>query len=270
MQINRTVIDQMEREVTFSFPPKRIISLVPSQTELLFDLGLKAEVIGITKFCVHPNEWFKTKTRIGGTKKFHFDKIAELKPDLLIGNKEENEQEQIEELARLYPVWMSDIKSLDDALEMMVSIGDITDKREEAQQQVQLIKNEYSKFEKNFTKLNNTVAYFIWKDPWMLAGGDTFINYLLEEILGFNNLAKELNGRYPKTNLEELVKLNPEYVLLSSEPFPFKEAHIKELKNSLPESHILLVDGELFSWYGSRLKYSFDYFMKLFSTNSHR
>src|ERR1700741_1030662 len=115
--------DQMNREIELKGSPKRIISLVPSQTELLWHLGLREELVGITKFCVHPEEMFHTKPRVGGTKKFDLKKIAELKPDLIIGNKEENEQVQIEELMKQYPVWMSDITNLDQALDMISRVG---------------------------------------------------------------------------------------------------------------------------------------------------
>src|SRR5688500_11346244 len=99
-------IDQLGRNITLKGEPSRIISLVPSQTELLFDLGLGEHVVGITKFCVHPKEWFRSKTRVGGTKKLDIEKIRSLNPDLIIGNKEENEKEQIEELIKEFPVWM--------------------------------------------------------------------------------------------------------------------------------------------------------------------
>ena len=121
----KSVTDQMQREIKIPNSPQRIISLVPSQTELLFYLGLEKEVVGITKFCVHPREQFKSKTRVGGTKKYHFDRIKKLQPDLIIGNKEENDQTQIEQLAKEYPVWMSDIISFEDALDMIERIGKI-------------------------------------------------------------------------------------------------------------------------------------------------
>jgi ABC-type Fe3+-hydroxamate transport system substrate-binding protein len=116
-------IDQMGRKVELPDVPKRIISIVPSQTELLVDLGLAEELIGITKFCIHPKEIFRTKTRIGGTKMLNIEKIKKLKPDLIIGNKEENQQEQVEELMKHFPVWMSDISNLEESLDMIVKIG---------------------------------------------------------------------------------------------------------------------------------------------------
>src|ERR1700741_3198050 len=107
-------IDQTGRKISIPQIPQRIISLVPSQTELLFDLGLDKEVVGITKFCVHPPEWFQTKTRVGGTKQLKIDLIKQLQPDLIIANKEENVKEQIEELEKHFPVWISDVNNLED------------------------------------------------------------------------------------------------------------------------------------------------------------
>ena len=104
-------IDQTGQIVFIKDGPQRIISLVPSQTELLADLGLDQEVIGITKFCVHPNHWLKTKTRVGGTKQLDIELIRSLKPDLIIGNKEENVREQVEELRTEFPTWISDVNS---------------------------------------------------------------------------------------------------------------------------------------------------------------
>jgi ABC-type Fe3+-hydroxamate transport system substrate-binding protein len=112
MDFPATFTDQMGHTISLAQSPQRIVSLVPSQTELLYDLGLDEETVGITKFCIHPEEWFRTKTRIGGTKQFHFDKIDALKPDLILGNKEENEELQIRRLQESYPVWMSDIHNL--------------------------------------------------------------------------------------------------------------------------------------------------------------
>ena len=128
------IVDMTGRRIHLPPIPQRIISLVPSQTELLYDLGLQDRVVGITKFCVHPNIWFRTKTRVGGTKQLHPKIINDLHPDLIIANKEENDKEQIEALSQKYPVWISDIKSLQDALCMIESIGQITATASAAQQ----------------------------------------------------------------------------------------------------------------------------------------
>ena len=115
----------MNRTIRLGATPRRIVSLVPSQTELLYDLGLEERVVGITKFCIHPKEWYRSKVRIGGTKNVNFDKVKTLRPDLIIGNKEENFKEDIEALEEIAPVWMSDIFTLDDSLEMINQLGSV-------------------------------------------------------------------------------------------------------------------------------------------------
>jgi ABC-type Fe3+-hydroxamate transport system substrate-binding protein len=228
--------------------PQRIISLVPSQTELLADLGLGDRVVGITKFCIHPEEWRKTKAIVGGTKNFDFDMIRSLNPDLIIGNKEENYQEGIEELQKHFPVWMSDIVTIDDACQMILSIGDISDASEKASALIERIKNEF----KSVVRLEpQSTLYLIWKNPWMGAASGTFIDEMLK-LSGLRNCLKS-KTRYPELTSDEIGQLNPELILLSSEPYPFKEKHMEELQMLCPTSKILLVDGEMFSWYGSRL-----------------
>ena len=249
-------IDQLNRTIFLPNPPKRIVSLVPSQTELLVDLGLRERIVGVTKFCIHPKGLKKEKTVIGGTKNFYFDKIDALNPDLIIGNKEENYQEGIERLAEKYPVWISDIYTLDDAYRMIGRIGELTDTSIKAKEVVSEIKEG---LEKDF-KFKGSAVYLIWKDPFIAVGSNTFIDSLLDKA-GFKNLIPE--SRYPEIDLEQIVNLNPEFLLLSSEPYPFKESNVSFFQDRLPNSRILIVDGELFSWYGSRLKLSGKYFLSL-------
>lgn len=251
----RTFKDQMGRQISVGKLPGRIISLVPSQTELLFDLGLKDEVVGITKFCIHPREMFLSKTKVGGTKKLDLQKIRDLRPDLIIGNKEENDQHQILELMKEFPVWMSDIYDLNDALEMIRAIGGLCGKEETAEKIAMAIKNGFDKISTgSFEGLR--VAYFIWKDPWMLAGKNTFISNILNRA-GLCN-ATELE-RYPELSSDQIAYLKPDLIFLSTEPYPFKDQHIAELKKICPDAKIRLVDGEMFSWYGSRLLHTPDY-----------
>lgn len=255
--------DQLGRKVFLEKIPQRIISLVPSQTELLFDLGLEEEVVGITKFCIHPDNWFHSKTRIGGTKQFDFEKIKSLKPDLIIGNKEENDKEQMEELMKDYNVWMSDIKTLPDACEMIRNIGELVGKKEKAESfacKIELNFLSFDKESKSFPK--KRVAYFIWKNPLMVAGKETFIDQMLHTC-GFENVFSNLENRYPEVTAIDLGMANPELILLSSEPYPFKQKHVEELRVVCPSAKILLVDGELFSWYGTRLLKSPGYFLHL-------
>ncbi|MFT5601633.1 MAG: ABC-type Fe3+-hydroxamate transport system substrate-binding protein [Flavobacteriales bacterium] len=250
--------DQMGKEHYLNAPPKRIISIVPSQTELLFDLNLESEVIGITKFCIHPDKWFKTKERIGGTKNLNIDKIRALKPDLIIGNKEENNLADIEILQKEFTVWMSDIFDLTDALEMIQSIGKMTNRDSLSSTLTSNISTQFESFATN-SNLKKAV-YLIWNNPIMSAGKDTFINEMLP-LAGFENLI--LEERYPELTEEMIISLNPEMLLLSSEPFPFKEKHVIAFKKILPDAQIKIVDGEMFSWYGSRLLKAPEYFNSL-------
>jgi len=250
--------DQLDREIQINHPPQRIISLVPSQTELLFDLGLGSRIVGVTKFCNHPSNKVKHISKIGGTKQLNFDSIKSLKPDLIIGNKEENEQSQIGLLMKHYPVWMSDIVTLDDALQMITGIGDITGTNAEAGDLAGRILQDFAGLEP--CNKNLKIVYLIWKKPYMVAGQNTFINDMLQRC-GFENAIKQ--ERYPQLSASELQHLMPDVVLLSSEPYPFKQKHITEFKNILTESKIRLVDGEMFSWYGSRLLCAIGYFKQL-------
>jgi len=247
--------DQMGRQVDIPFPPQRIVSLVPSQTELLYELGLGDRVVGITKFCVHPAEWFRNKTRVGGTKQLRPDAIAALRPDLIIGNKEENERLQIEQLAGQYPVWMSDVRDLDSALQMIRDVGRITNAEAKASAITQNIQSGFDALAAAVAALPRLrAAYFIWREPWMAAGSDTFIDEMLR-LAGFENVFGHW-PRYPELSLEQLAEAGPDCVLLSSEPYPFKEKHLLEISRLCPNATVRLVDGELFSWYGSRLTHS--------------
>ncbi len=255
-------IDQMQRQVALAGPPQRIVSLVPSQTELLFDLGLEKQIVGITKFCIHPREKCKQKTKVGGTKKFNFETIAALHPDLIIGNKEENYQEGIEQLAQHYPVWMSDIFDLQDAQRMMQEVGKITHTKALANELMQEVQQGFESLEQLATNTKPLrVAYFIWRNPMMGVGSDTFIHEMIQ-CCGWQNVLGETT-RYPEITPEQLQALQPDLILLSSEPYPFKDKHIQEFQALCPGAKILLVDGEMFSWYGSRLRWAPNYFRQL-------
>ncbi|MDI1233880.1 MAG: helical backbone metal receptor [bacterium] len=240
--------DMIGREVVLEKVPERIVSLVPSQTELLYSLGVGVKVVGQTVFCIHPESGFKTTTKVGGTKKIKYDVIEELKPDLIICNKEENTKEIVDTLSKSYPVWVSDIYNLKDNSEMILKLGNIVDRLPQA---LELVKE----IEKNFSYLSTdsskSCLYLIWKGPWIGVASNTFINEMLK-CAGFNNVLSH-KKRYPEIAEEMMQALKPDYVLLSSEPFPFAEKHINELQIIFPHAEIKLVDGEMFSWYGSRL-----------------
>ncbi|MFI5137468.1 MAG: ABC transporter substrate-binding protein [Sphingobacteriales bacterium] len=247
--------DQIGREISLAAPPKRIVSVVPSQTELLFYLGLDQEIVGITKYCIHPADKFKTSAKIGGTKQLDIAGIKALKPDLIIANKEENDQSQIEELMMFCPVWVSDINDLSGAVDMIEKLGVLVNRESAANALSGLIKGRFD----SLTMLQSPlrIAYFIWRKPYLVAGRGTFINNMLQKC-GFTNAFEQ--GRYPEVDAAMIADALPDVVLLSSEPYPFKEKHIAEFKALLPSAVIKVVDGELFSWYGSRLLYAPAYF----------
>jgi ABC-type Fe3+-hydroxamate transport system substrate-binding protein len=250
--------DQLNRKIELPLVPKRIVSAVPSQTELLFYLGLDEEIVGITKFCIHPADKFKTTTKVGGTKQLNIELIKELKPDLIIANKEENDQSQIEALMAVCPVWVSDISNLDEAYDMILKVGGLVDKKGQAQLLVAYIKYQFSQLVAKAFDLK--VAYLIWRKPYMVAGRQTFIDDMLQKC-GWVNIFD--SDRYPEVTPEMLITANPEVVILSSEPYPFNQNHIDEFKTLLPNAQVILVDGEMFSWYGSRLLHSPAYFDQL-------
>lgn len=259
--VQKNFTDQLGREITINFPPKRIISVVPSQTELLFDLGLDQEIIGLTKFCIHPIDKFATRTKVGGTKKLNIDLIKDLKPDLIIGNKEENNQVDIEELATYFPVWMSDIFTLDDAMKTITEVGALVNREPEAGYLNHLISAGFNDLKTLALQnhINKKVAYLIWRKPYMVAGKNTFI----DDILLLNGMTNVVESkRYPEITLEELRNTSCELILLSSEPYPFAEKHIEEIQAAVPNAKVILVDGEMFSWYGSRLVKAVQYFFE--------
>lgn len=254
--------DQLGRTINLPDFPQRIVSVVPSQTELLYYLGLEKQVVGITKFCVHPQEWYRNKTRVGGTKTLHLDKIRSLQPDLIIANKEENDQTQIEELMREFPVWISDINTVEDALAMIYSVGQMTGPHARALRLISFIRMAL----KEIPELPNVpTAYFIWRKPWMTVGHTTYINDLMQHC-GMVNVFADRPSRYPEVTDEDIITANPQLILLSSEPYPFKEKHLVELQALCPQAKVLLVDGEMFSWYGSRMLEASGYLKELVST----
>ncbi|MGK0329035.1 ABC transporter substrate-binding protein [Polaribacter sp.] len=255
--------DQIHTTLEFKNTPKRIICLVPSITELLVDLGLEDSIVGITKFCVHPDTLIKNKTIVGGTKNIKTDVIRNLQPDIILCNKEENTEEIVENCRQITTTHVADIYTIADTLELIHQYGQIFSCQEKAKKITKAIlkeKNNFSEFTK--AKKEKKVAYFIWKKPWMVAANNTFINHLLG-VNNFENVFKN-KERYPEISLEKLNEVDDlDFIFLSSEPYPFKEKHILELKNKFKKTTITLVDGELFSWYGTRLLFAFDYFKKL-------
>lgn len=252
--LSNEYIDQLGRSINLVSTPTRIISLVPSITELLYDLDLFENIVGRTKFCVHPTAALRTIPKIGGTKNVNFDRIAALKPDLIIANKEENDKNQIEQLCQHFPVWISDIANFADAMEMIDQLGNLLDKKIVTDK---IIIDSTALINRIKPKKVIRAAYLIWQKPYMTIGYDTYIHDMLQ-LTGYDNVFGE-QTRYPSFTLVDLKERQPEIILLSSEPFPFKQKHIDELKLTFPDTPIQLVDGEAYSWYGTR-------FLKVFGT----
>ena len=240
------MVDQLYNQVNLKNTPKRVISLVPSLTESICYLGLEEKIVGVTKFCVHPKHIKKQKTIVGGTKSLKLESIKALKPDIIIANKEENNKEDIELLTKSFPVYVSDINSVNDLYNFHEDLGSIFGIEAKTKNLNQEIEKEISKV-KNIFK-GEKVLYLIWESPLMGAASKTFINH----ILNFIGLKNELSSleRYPTV---ETFNLNPDLVFLSSEPFPFTEKHLVKYKGLFENAKVLLVDGEVFSWYGARL-----------------
>jgi len=250
------VQDQLDQILDFEKAPERVVSVVPSQTELLHFMGLDESVIGITKFCVHPNEWYKFKTRVGGTKNLNISKIKNLKPDFVLANQEENTKEDIDAISQICNVYTSSIYNFKDAYKMIEDVGIIFQKKHESLLLIDQLKSDLE--DRQITSSIRS-AYLIWHKPYMTISSNTFIHFLLNHF-GFKNVFAGIgDSRYPEISIEQLIDAKPEIVFLSSEPYPFKNKHVKELKKQLIGANVLLVDGELFSWYGPRLLHTSKY-----------
>jgi ABC-type Fe3+-hydroxamate transport system substrate-binding protein len=260
----KTYTDQIGNVITLHATPVRIVSLVPSQTELLFDLGLEGSIVGITKFCVYPYHLKSTKTIIGGTKKVHVEKIRLLKPDIIIANKEENTEEIVAQMQDIAPVWVSNVITVQDSLDMISEFGKIFSVRTAARQWMDKINYAHAEFKQFMQDVPwQRAAYLIWKEPYMVAGNNTFINEMIK-LNHFSNIYEGREGRYPEVIVQKMrIQGDPEVVLLSSEPYPFKDEDAFELGRHTHHAKTVFVDGEMFSWYGSRMVKAFAYFKQL-------
>jgi ABC-type Fe3+-hydroxamate transport system substrate-binding protein len=246
----KVIKDQMGYSIAVPDRIQRIVCLVPSITELLCHLGLEDRVVGITKFCIHPTSCYTSKVRVGGTKDFDVEAIKLLSPDIIIANKEENQKELLLKLKKYFPVWISDVETTEQALEMIEMLGIIFKKNIEANDLVKKINFNFDRVETIHKDVY--AAYLIWKKPYMSINSNTYIHQVLNKC-GIKNVFSASPSRYPKISEELLQKAKPDIILLSTEPYPFKEKHFAELQEICPNARIFLVDGEMFSWYGSRM-----------------
>lgn len=255
-----TTTDALDRPVTLPTPPQRIVSLVPSQTELLAYLGLDDRVVGITRFCVRPEGWREQKRIVGGTKEVDIERVAELEPDFILANHEENTPEDADALADLAPVYVTDVPTVASALVMIRAIGRLVDRPDAAGRLADTIEGRFDALE-NHSPIRT--AYLIWRDPFMTVGHDTIIHDVMQHG-GFINVFGD-RMRYPEITRDALVDAAPDVLLLSDEPFPFpqKPRFSADLREALADTPIQFVDGERFSWYGPRLLDTPAYLRKL-------
>ena len=259
-----TYTDSINREIEIPNAPQRIISLVPSLTELLHDMSLEPQILGVTKYCVHPIHYRITKTLVGGTKKVKYKEISALNPDFILCSKEENTPEMLAELEKIAPVYVSDVNSFEEALDLIKKLGIILNRRTEANHIIDRINFKYNEFRASIKdKEIIRVAYFIWADPLMVAGSNTFINDMLR-ICKFENGYANKKERYPVIKPKRMhVLANPKLLLFSSEPHDFTDEEVYDVLRSTKKTLTMYVDGEYFAWYGSRLVKAFEHFKQI-------
>ena len=247
----------------------RIISLCPSLTELVFDLGRGDDLVGRTKFCVHPAGRVERIESVGGTKNPKVARIMELAPDLVLLNEEENRREDAEALAAAgVRCHVSFPRDVDETARMVRDIGAVLERPAEAGRIAADIERRAARVRDGARQAPAVrYAYLIWRNPWMVAGGDTFVTAILA-LAGGANVFADRPDRYPTVIPEELTAADPDVVLLSSEPFPFKERHAEELEaaTGLPRDRMQFVDGEYLSWHGSRTPDGVDYAERVVGT----
>lgn len=249
------VKDHLGRTIEYPFPPNKIISLAPAITNTMYALNLESEIVGRTRFCIHPKDKIEQAINIGGTKDLKLERIHELKPDLIIAEKEENTKEMVETLEQFYPVYVFEVQTINDALNMIVDLGAIVNRKDNAEILVKKISTAFLNLP---NKNGKKAAYMIWQKPYMVVGKDTYIQSMLQK-LGFSNPFIHFHGRYPEVTMEDLRMAELDYLFLATEPYPFREQHLEEMRDLLPNTEPIILDGEMF-WYGINMLEAVTYF----------
>lgn len=254
----QTVIDHLNRQVFVSIPPKRIISICLAITETLFSLGLDDYIVGRTKYCIFPKEKVGQIQVVGGTKEVDIEKIKQLQPDLILAEKEENTAEIVQQLEKIAPVFVAEVQSIEDGHRLIQTLGRLTNSEEKANRMIEISRGGFGALPQHQL---GKMAYVIWRKPYMVVGETTYIHDVLKR-LGFQNPFANVESRYPAVTKEQLIEANLDVLLLASEPFPFSERYLAEFQAFLPNTKIILVDGEMF-WYGAKMIEAIDYFKEL-------
>src|SRR5690625_675706 len=237
----KKITDHLGRTVEYSYPPKRIISIVPGITDNLYSLNLENEIVGRTRYCIYPKDKVQQAKTIGGTKRVKADQIRELEPDLIIAEKEENTKEIVEILEKEFPVYVCELQSVQDTYKIIKDLGEVTDREPEAEKLQAEIKAAFNSLPSGQGK---KFAYVIWQNPYMVAGANTYITSLMEK-MEFVNAFSEYEGRYPTVTEDDFRNTELDYIFLATEPFPFQEKHIKEFSEQYPEVTVMSLDGEI-------------------------
>ena len=234
----------------------RIVSLVPSWTETLYSFGLDQSVVGVTRWCVHPKELVARVEKVGGTKDPDVARIVALKPDLVVCEKEENRREDVEAMrAAGVRVWVSDVRSLDDAVRDSLELGREVGREAAAEALAARVAEARREVEAARAGQEEILAYVpIWRRPWMTLTRDTYAHHVLA-LAGARNLFADAEGRYPEREPEEAIEAGAQCALLPTEPYPFHEKPqaVDELVEAgFPRERVAIVDGEALTWYGAR------------------
>jgi ABC-type Fe3+-hydroxamate transport system substrate-binding protein len=234
----------------------RIVSLVPSITELLFDLGLQSNLVGRTGFCIHPKDLVRKVPKVGGTKTIDLARIKRLHPTHLVVNIDENPRGMVEEIAKFVPhVVVTHPRAPRDNLDLYRLLGGIFSRQEQAEALCRRFEHAYDEVATiGASWPRQQVLYLIWKAPWMTVSSDTYISRMLATV-GWDTVAPNSSSRYPTVDLTPQFLAKVDFVLLSSEPYTFRERHCVEVLDALPErsrTRVALIDGSMTSWYGSR------------------
>lgn len=276
-----TIRDHLGREVPLDRAPQRIVSLCPSQTETLVDLGAGERLVGRTKFCIHPEAIVKDIPEIGGTKQVRMADLDALAPDLILAEMEEQTPELVAELEENYPVFVTRVENIPDALTMIRDVGALLDGAfahlstaqlpqkpipadRPALKTAQTLATEIDRSLQAIAPLAQPMScvYLIWENPVMGVGANTYINSVLS-YMGLVNGLLTHEGRYPTLSHAEIKTLSPSVLMLSSEPFPYKTKHLEVYQALLPQTQVMCVDGEMFSWYGTRMQKAAAYLAQL-------
>jgi ABC-type Fe3+-hydroxamate transport system substrate-binding protein len=249
--------DARGRTLTFQEIPRRIVCLVPSVTETLFALGAGERVVGVTDFCVHPSEEVVTCAKVGGTKNPQLERVIELRPDLVIANREENRRRDVDRLeAAGLPVLVTYARDVESALEEIELLARLLDSEETARGLVREVRDALEEAAARLGEPLPSVVALIWKRPYMTLNGDTFAHDLLVRSGGRNPFV-DRERRYPLVTEKEIEEAEPEVILLPTEPYAFDERDRQELLRlrcpAAESRRIHVVEGELLSWYGPRM-----------------